>query len=166
MVPDANTLVSRYLLQEYWRNLRDPFTAVMQSRDLHTEITVRNHRRQGASRWGSGGGVGRRAFQSRRVFQRCRFNRRVAAFNQAREAPKEAFSEELGECRGQGGWGGDGAPHTLIMEARKGVVLLSHLFLLPWVGLKHLKAYLSYMVQSSVIKGQLHRQFGPYLNRQ
>lgn len=81
-------------------------------------------------KWGWGG-VGRRAFQSRRVFQRCRFNRRVAAFNQAREAPKEAFSEELGECGGQGGWGGDGAPHTLIMEARKGVVLLSHLFLLP-----------------------------------
>lgn len=132
MVPDANTLVSRYLLQEYWRNLRDPFTAVMQSRDLHRDYGPKPQKTgsEQMRKWGWGG-VGRRAFQSRRVFQRCRFNRRVAAFNQAREAPKEAFSEELGECGGQGGWGGDGAPHTLIMEARKGVVLLSHLFLLP-----------------------------------
>lgn len=43
------------------------------------------------------------------------------------QAPGEAFSEELGECGGQGGWG-DGAPRTLIMEAREGVVFLSRLF--------------------------------------
>lgn len=40
-------------------------------------------------------------------------------------------SWESAEDRVDGGGGGDGAPHTLIMEARKGVVLLSHLFLLP-----------------------------------
>lgn len=60
------------------------------------------------------------------------FKRCVAAFTQAREAqtrkaPDEAFSEELGEWGGWGGWRKKkiGAPHTLIMEAWKGVCTLS-----------------------------------------
>lgn len=115
VVPDANTLVSRYLLQEYWRNLRDPFTAMMQNRDLHTEITGRSHRRQRASRWGGGGeGRGGRGelFRAGEFVGVVVFNRHVAAFIQAREAQihkhPQKPSEELGECGGQGGWGGGG----------------------------------------------------------